>query len=161
MSFLTLQMCWQSFLLENLTITVPVVLPTQWQASIRSGEISQQGFPKILKTFSSRTFTDTSRGMPTISRHSRLEYWAFAQHCFSKVVNLVNNILLAFFVTVSSAYNFENDSLSLRTSSRTVLSLSSNLLCRDRIGKRSCLRSLSPLSLHCMLPYFSYQKLLR
>ena len=82
--------------------------------------------------------------MPTILRHSCLEYWAFVQHCFSKVVNLVNNKLLAFFVTASSACSFKIDSLSLRTSSRTVLSLSSNLLCRDRtIGMRSCLRSSS------------------
>ena len=131
-SFLTLQTCWQSFRLENLTITVPVVLPTRWHASMQSGEISQASFPKIFKTFSSRTSSDTLRGMPTISNHSRLEYWAFAQHCLSKVVNLVNNKLLAFFVTASSVSSFKIDSLSLRTSSRTVLYLSSNLLCRDR-----------------------------
>ena len=143
-SFLTLQTCWQSFRLENVTITVSFVLPTRWHASIRSGEISQPSFPKIFKTFSSRTSPDTSRGMPTISRHSRLEYWAFAQHCLSKVDNLVTNKLLTFFVTANSACSFEIEPLSLRTSYRTVLSLSSNLLCRDRtIGIRSCLRILS------------------
>ena len=147
-SFLTLQTCWQSFRLENLTITVSFVLPTRWHASIRSGEISQPSFPKIFKTFSSRTSPDTSRGMPTISRHSRLEYWAFAHQCLSKVDNLVTNKVLTFFVTASPACSFEIESLSLRTSSRTVLSLSSNLLCRDRtIGIRSCLRSLSSESL--------------
>ena len=104
----------------------------------------QPSLPKIFKNFSSRTYPDTSRGMPTISRHSRLEYWAFAQHCLSKVVNLVNNKLLTFFVTASSACSFEIDSLSLHTSSRTVLFLSSNFSCRDRtIGIRFCLHSLS------------------
>ena len=84
-SFLTLQTCWQSFRLENVTITVSFVLPTRWHASIRSGEISQPSFPKIFKTFSSRTSPDTSQRMPTISRHSHVEYWAFAQHYLSKV----------------------------------------------------------------------------
>ena len=82
--------------------------------------------------------------MLTISRHSGLEYWAFPQHCLSKVDNLVNNEFLTFFVTAGSACSFEIDSLSLHISSRTVLSLFSNLLCRDRtIGIRSCLHSLS------------------
>ena len=63
-----------------------------------------------------------------MSRHSHLEYWAFAEHYLSKVVNLVNNKLLTFFVTASSECRFDTDSLSLRTSYRTVLSLSFNLL---------------------------------
>ena len=127
-SFLSLQTCWQSFRLENLTITVSFVLPTRWHSLIQSGEIWQPSFPKIFKTFSSRFSPETSRGIPAISRHSRLGYWAFAQHCFSKVDNLVINKLSTFFVTTSSACSFEIDSLSLRTSSRTALSLSSNLL---------------------------------
>ena len=102
-SFLTLQLCWQSFPLENLTITLSFVLPTRWHVSIQSGEILQPSLPKIFKTFSFRTSPDISRGMPTISRHSHLEYWTFAQHRLSKVVNLVNNKLLTFFVTASSA----------------------------------------------------------
>ena len=97
-SILTLQACWQSFHLENLTITVSFVLPTRWHTSIWSGEVSQTSFPKIFKAFSSRTSPDTSRGMHTISRHSRLEYWTFTQHCHSKVDNLVNNRLLTFFL---------------------------------------------------------------
>ena len=136
-SFLTLHTCWKTFRLENLTITVSIVLPTRWHASIRTGEISQPNFPNILKNFSSRTSPGTSRGMPTISRHSRLEFGAFFRHCLSKAVNLVNNKLLLFSVTASSAYRFDIDSLSLHTFSRTVLSLSSNLLCRNRtIGMR-------------------------
>ena len=102
-SFLTLQTCWQSFRLENITVTVSVNLPTQWHVSIRSGKISQPSLPKIFKTFSSRASPDTSQGMPTISRHSCLEYWVFAQHRVSKLVHLVDNKLLAFFVTASSA----------------------------------------------------------
>ena len=39
-SFVTLQTCWQLFRLEIFTITVSFALPTQWHASIPSGEIS-------------------------------------------------------------------------------------------------------------------------
>ena len=106
-----------------------------------------QVFQRHLKLSPPELLQDTSQRMPTISRHSRLEYWAFAQHCLSKVVNLVNNKLLTFFVTASSACIFEIESLSLHCSSRTVLSLSSNLFYRDRtIGIRSCLCSLSSAS---------------
>ena len=59
---------------------------TFYTLSIQSGEISQPSLQKIFKTFSSRTAPYTS-----ISRHSPLEYWAFAQHCLSKVINLVDN----------------------------------------------------------------------
>ena len=96
-SFLTLQTCWQSFRLEKLTIIVSFVLERRGHTSIRSGEISKPNFPKIFKTFCSRTSPDTSQGMPTISRHSHLEHWAFAQDCLSKVDNLVTNKLLTFF----------------------------------------------------------------
>ena len=74
-SFLTLQMSGQFFRSENLTITVSVVLPTRWQASIRSEEISQPSFLKIFNTSSSRISPGTSRRMTTVSRHSHLEYW--------------------------------------------------------------------------------------
>ena len=141
-SFLTLQTCWYSFRLEHLTITVSFALPTRWHASIRSGEIAKPNFPKMFKNFSYRTSPDILRGMPTISRHSQLEYWVFSQHCLSKVDSLVNNKLINFFATAISACNFETESLNLRNSSRTVLSLSSNLFCRDRtIGIRSCCES--------------------
>ena len=108
-----LQTCWQAFRLENLKITVSVVLLTRWQASIRSGEISQPSFANIFKTFSFRTSPETSWGMPTISRHSRLEYWAFNQRCLSKVVNLVNNKLLTVFVTASFERSCDTIPLSL------------------------------------------------
>ena len=144
-----LKTCWQYIHLENLTITVSAVLSTrETQASVLSEEILQPSFLKIFKTVSSRASPDTSRGMFMISRHSRLEYWSFAQHCLSKIVNLVNNKSLAYFVTGSNTYSFETVSLSLRTSCRTIFSLSSNLLCRDRaIGMTSCLLSLSSESL--------------
>ena len=124
-SFLTLQTCQHSFCPENLAITVSFALPTRWHASIRSGEISQSSFPKIFKTFSSRISPDTLQGMKTFS----LEYWAFAQHGLSKVVNLVNDKLLKIFVTASSACSFEIDSLSFHTSSSTLLSLTSIQRC--------------------------------
>ena len=54
-SLLMLQTCWRSFHLENLRITVWLVLPIWWHTSVQSGEISQPSFPKISKTFSSRT----------------------------------------------------------------------------------------------------------
>ena len=57
---------------------------------------------KIFNTFSSSTSPLTSRGMPTMSRHTRLEYSAFAQHLFSKVTNLLDNRVLTFFVIDSS-----------------------------------------------------------
>ena len=66
--------------------------------------------------------------------------------CPALLDNLVNNKLLTFFVTASSACSFEIESLSLHTSSRTVLSLSFNLLCSNRtIDIRSFLHSLSTL----------------
>ena len=144
-SFLTLQTCWQFFRLENLTITVSFVLQHNDPLQYGQEKYYNQVCQRYLK-LSPPGFLQTLRreGMPTISRHSRLEYLAFTQHCLFKVVNLVNKKLLTVFVTASSACSFEIDSLSLSTSSRTVLSLSSNLLCRDRtIGVRSCLRSLS------------------
>ena len=103
-SFSKLQACWQSFRLENLTITVSFVLPTWWHALIWSGEILQPSFLKIFKTFSSSTYPDTLQGVPTISRHSCLEYWTFAKRCLSKVVNLVNNKLLTLLNTSKCFY---------------------------------------------------------
>ena len=87
-----------------------------------------------------------------MSRHSRLEYCAFAQHCRFKVTNLLDNRVLTFFVIDSSELRLVMVSDKLRTSLRTLLLASllasSSLLCRDKtIGIRSCLRSLSTESL--------------
>ena len=87
-----------------------------------------------------------------MSRHFRLEYCEFAQHCRSKVTNLLDNSVLTFFVIYSSELSLVIVADKLRTSSRTLLSASllasSSLLCRDKIiGIRSCLRSLSSESL--------------
>ena len=132
-SFLTLQTYWQSFRLENVTITVSVLLPTRWHASVRLGEMLQPSFPKsfpsFFKTFFSKISPETSRGIPTISRHSRLEYWAFTPHCFTKAVNLVNS---------------ELRQANIRRGKKLGFQLSYRHPRRDRtMGMRFCLRSLS------------------
>ena len=89
-----------------------------------------------------------------MSRHSHLEYCAFAQHCCSKETNLLDNRVLTFFVIDSSELSLVVVSDKLCTSFRTLLLASlltsSSLLCRDKtIGIRSCLRSVSSESLVC------------
>ena len=110
----------------------------QWHDSIWSGEILQPILSKISNTISSSTSPLTSQGMPTMSRHSCLEYCAFAQHCRSKVTNLLDNRVLAFFVIDSSELSLVIVSDKLRTSSRTLLLASllasSSFLCRDKTG---------------------------
>ena len=48
-SFLTLQTCWKSFRLENLLITVSVVLPTGWQALYCQEKYRNLVFQRSLK----------------------------------------------------------------------------------------------------------------
>ena len=83
-----------------------------------------------------------------MSKHSHLEYCAFAQYCHSKVTNLLDNRVLTFFVIDNSELSLVMLSDKLHTSFRTLLLAlllaSSSLLCRDKtIRIRSCLRSLS------------------
>ena len=123
----------------------------RWQDSMWSGEILQPNLSKIFNT-SCSTSPLTSRGMPKMPRHSRLEYCAFAKHCRFKVTNLLHNKVLTFFVIDSSELNVIIVSGKLRSSSRTLLLAlllaSSSLFCRDKtIGIRSCLLSLSSTSL--------------
>ena len=123
----------------------------RWQDSMWSGEILQPNLSKIFNT-SCSTSPLTSRGMPKMPRHSRLEYCAFAKHCRFKVTNLLHNKVLTFFVIDSSELNVVIVSGKLRSSSRTLLLAlllaSSSLFCRDKtIGIRSCLLSLSSTSL--------------
>ena len=112
------------------------------------GHLLQLDLSKIFNTISSSTSPLTSHGIPTMSRHSRLEYCAFAQHCHSKVTNLLDNRVLTFFVIDNSELSLVMVSDKLHTSSRTLLLAlllaSSSLPCRDKtIRIRSCLRSLS------------------
>ena len=120
-SFLTSQSCWQSFCPINLTTTVSFFLLMRWQNSIWSRKILQPILSKIFKTLSSSTSPLTSQGMTTVSRHSRPEYWVFAQHCRSKVINLLGNNVLTFFVMDSSDLSLVIVSDELRTLSRTLL----------------------------------------
>ena len=109
-----LQTFGQSFRLENVMITVLVVLPARWQASIRSGEISQRSFPKIFKTFSSRTSPDTSGRISRISRnkiyqHIWLKSWVttiFSPQIRSKLtyIYLIRYIHM---VSVKVVYNMK------------------------------------------------------
>ena len=99
-------------------------LPTRWQASILSLGKSQPTFLKILRLllkvlrllFSS-SFCLTDSGIPATSKHSLLEYWAFAQHCLSKSITLHWSKELTFYVTSSFDSRLVNLSLNLRTSS--------------------------------------------
>lgn len=68
------------------------------QDSVFSGEIMQPILSKTFVAFSSNTYILTARGMLSISRHCRLEYWAFVQHCCSMVINLLDNNQLKFFI---------------------------------------------------------------
>ena len=70
-----------------------------------------------------------------MSRHSLLEYCAFAQYCRSKVTNLIDNRVLTLFAIDSSELSLVIVSDKLRTSSITLLLASflasCSLLCRD------------------------------
>ena len=81
--FFTEDIGWQSFPFENLMMTL-LCLPRRWQASILSLGMSQPTFLKILRTLSSSSFCLTDSGIPATSKHSPLEYWAFAEHYLSK-----------------------------------------------------------------------------
>ena len=49
-------------------------------------------------------------GIPTTSKHSRLEYWELAQHCRSVSISwltfIINSFLLTFFTIATSASTF-------------------------------------------------------
>ena len=93
--FLTFKTCFDTFPLQNLTMVVPL-LPTRWQSSMFLLDTSTPAFVIALQTTFSRSLSLTDDGMPEISRHSLLEYWAFAQHCFSVVWSLSDNRVFTF-----------------------------------------------------------------
>ena len=82
-SFLTLRICFQSF----------------GQSSIKVGSMVQPIFWKIDSTFVSKFLSSTCRGIPAPSKHSLLEYWAFAQHWRSTVTILLQYLLFTRLVT--------------------------------------------------------------
>ena len=113
---------------------------------------TETDFVKNIQYFLLQYFPLPSRGMPTMSGHSRLAYCAFDQHCRSKVTNLLDNNVLTFFVIDSLELSLVIVSENLRASSRTLLLTwllaSSSLLYREKtIEIRSCLRSFSSESL--------------
>ena len=112
-TLLTSQTYWQSFLCENLAMTVWFLLLTLRQTSMRSVGVLQPGFSKIATTFSSEASSSTSLGRPTMSSHSRLEYCAFNQHWTSIVTSLLDRRILTCFVTGASAYNLEKNLIQL------------------------------------------------
>ena len=112
-TLLTSQTYWQSFLCENLAMTVWFLLLTLRQTSMRSVGVLQPGFSKIATTFSSEASSSTSLGRPTMSSHSRLEYCAFNQHWTSIVTSLLDRRILTCFVTGASACNLEKNLIQL------------------------------------------------
>ena len=112
-TLLTSQTYWQSFLCENLAMTVWFLLLTLRQTSMRSVGVLQPGFSKMATTFSSEASSSTSLGRPTMSSHSRLEYCAFNQHLIFIVTSLLDRRILTCFVTGASACNLEKNLIQL------------------------------------------------
>ena len=112
-TLLTSQTYWQSFLCENLAMTVWFLLLTLRQTSMSSVGVLQPGFSKMATTFSSEASSSTSLGRPTMSSHSRLEYCAFNQHWTSIVTSLLDRRILTCFVTGASACNLEKNLIQL------------------------------------------------
>ena len=94
-------------------MTLPLFLPSRWQLSIKVGSMVQPILWKISSTFVSKFLSSTCRGIPAISKHSLLEYWAFAQqltfHCHNSFTKL-------------TLYTLSNNSLSLNFS-KTIIKL--------------------------------------
>ena len=104
------------FPLHRLTITVEFFL-----YSICFGRISQPRLPKMLRTVSSKASASTSLGMSITSRHSLLEYWAFAQHWHSRLAKLFDKSEFTCCETANSDWSFKKASNSLQISSSTYL----------------------------------------
>ena len=106
-SFLTFKTCFETFLLQNVTMVVHL-LPTRWQSSMSLSETSTPAFVITLQTKSSWSLSLTDAEMPENSRHFLLEYWAFAQHCFFIVWGLSNDSVHFFFATFRSDFIWSN-----------------------------------------------------
>ena len=99
-------------------------------------------FWKTDSTFVSEFLSSTCRGIPATSKHSLLDYWAFAQHWHSTVTILLQSSLFTRLVT-SSAWSLAKLSLNLCM----VLLSSVILFCNDRtIGMSSLFSILSKAS---------------
>ena len=133
--FFLFQTSWQSLHLVNLTITVILFLLTWCHVTIWSVSMLQPSLSNIPTTLSSSVSPFTSLVIPTISRHSLLEYWAFVQHWQSMSTSLLQSRLLTFFEIHASDWSLSNLSCNLWISSgNSVLELlvSSSLSCKDK-----------------------------
>ena len=101
--FLFFWMRLASLRLANLIITfLGPLLFNQWQSSMFEGLIATSNLSKILMIVSSRSSLLILSEMPVISKHSRLEYWLFPQHCLSNATTRSCNLLFTFFETDNS-----------------------------------------------------------
>ena len=91
----------QSFLPKNLTMILSLFL-IGWHASILYERTSQPTLLKTSSTFESKFSLETSQGMPTTSKDSLLEYWAFAQHCLSISITFLLRSVLNFLAILIS-----------------------------------------------------------
>ena len=99
--FFALNIWKQSFLLLNFTIVR--LFFTLWQTWMLCWPISTPTFRNTLSTLSSSASSFTEVGIPSTSRYSCREHWAFAQHCLSVSTNWSTNRELTFSVTATSA----------------------------------------------------------
>ena len=84
--FLTFRILFESFRLENLTISLFGPLPllgNQSQSSMSEESTSTYSFLKNWRAVSSSSEFSIDSGRPLSSKHSRLEYWQLLQHCRS------------------------------------------------------------------------------
>ena len=145
-SFFTDINCSQSLPRENFTITLSLSFLRRWHASMPCGDTSLPVFWKWSALCLPIRYSEQSR-ISTTSRHSLLEYWAFAQHGLSISTNLFDNNQLARFTTVFSASRWLNFWFTWRTWSRTSLFADSTFLWSDsRIVMSSFLFNLSKAS---------------
>ena len=84
------------------------LLFNQWQSSIFEGSIATSNLSKNLMVVFSRSSLLTLSGTPVISKHSRLEYWLFPQHCLSNATKRLCSLLFTFFETDNSHSIFWN-----------------------------------------------------
>ena len=134
---------WQSFLLQNLTLTLSFLWVIRWHTSMLLESMLQLTFSKTLIIFSSKELSSTERGFPTTSRHSLLEYCALAQHCLSKSTTRCDKRLFMFFVIFTSASDLEKLSFNLRILSNQPILFWSIFLCCYKIIEIKSFKSLS------------------
>ena len=106
-SFLTLNTCLLSFILENLTI---IRLPfKRWQSSRLYLTTLQFRLSNISQTESFSWLRWTDEGNPTILTHYLREYWALAQHYLSICTYLSDKAVVLFFEIANFRFEFCKD----------------------------------------------------